>query len=146
MRCRTRRLAFDRVEQAYVGYVYGGVLLGHRAVAELGLTGIPIFNVNSNCSTGSTALYLGAQAVRSGQADCVLALGFEKMQPRFARHHVRRPRAADGQPYAGARQISEVLFPPAPWMFGAAGREHMKAYGTRPSTSPGSATRTTSTP
>lgn len=45
------------------------------------MTGIPIVNVNNNCSTGSTALYLGAQAIRGGLADCVLALGFEKMQP-----------------------------------------------------------------
>jgi acetyl-CoA acetyltransferase len=43
------------------------------------MTGIPIINVNNNCSTGSSALYLAANAVRSGQFDCSLALGFEKM-------------------------------------------------------------------
>jgi sterol carrier protein 2 len=45
------------------------------------MTGIPIVNVNNNCSTGSTALYLARQAVQSGAADCVLVLGFEQMSP-----------------------------------------------------------------
>ncbi|HEV8562456.1 MAG TPA: beta-ketoacyl synthase N-terminal-like domain-containing protein [Actinophytocola sp.] len=73
-------IRYDQVEQAYVGYVYGESTSGQRAVYELGLTGIPVVNVNNNCSTGSTALFLAAQAVRGGTADCVLALGFEKMQ------------------------------------------------------------------
>src|SRR6184192_3257794 len=72
-------IAYADVEQAYVGYVYGESTSGQRAVYELGLTGIPVVNVNNNCSTGSTALFLATQAVRGGQ-DCVLALGFEKMQ------------------------------------------------------------------
>ena len=57
---------YDQVQQAYVGYVYGESTSGQRAVYELGLTGIPVVNVNNNCSTGSTALYLAAQAVRGG--------------------------------------------------------------------------------
>lgn len=73
-------IEYRLVEQAYVGYVYGESTSGQRAVYELGLTGIPIVNVNNNCSTGSTALFLATQAVRSGQVDCALALGFEKMQ------------------------------------------------------------------
>src|SRR5688500_18314766 len=72
---------YSEVEQAFVGYVYGESTSGQRAVYELGLTGIPIVNVNNNCSTGSTALYLAAEAIRGGRADVVLALGFEKMQP-----------------------------------------------------------------
>ncbi|MDJ0113002.1 lipid-transfer protein, partial [Rhodococcus erythropolis] len=55
---------YTEVEQAYVGYVYGESTAGQRAVYELGLTGIPIVNVNNNCSTGSTALYLATQAVK----------------------------------------------------------------------------------
>jgi acetyl-CoA acetyltransferase len=74
-------IAYDQVEQAFVGYVYGESTAGQRAVYELGMTGIPVVNVNNNCSTGSTALYLAAQAIRGGLADCTLALGFEKMQP-----------------------------------------------------------------
>lgn len=43
------------------------------------MTGIPITNVNNNCSTGSTALYNASNLIRGGLADCVLALGFERM-------------------------------------------------------------------
>ena len=49
---------YDAVQQAYVGYVYGDSTAGQRALYEVGMSGIPIINVNNNCSTGSTALYL----------------------------------------------------------------------------------------
>ena len=73
-------IPYDTVEQAYAGYCYGDSTCGQRAVYGLGLTGIPVFNVNNNCSTGSTALFLARQAVKGGIADCALALGFEKME------------------------------------------------------------------
>lgn len=76
---RDAGIKFEQVEQAYVGYVYGDSASGQRAVYTMGNTGIPIFNVNNNCSTGSTALYLAHQAILGGQANCILALGFEKM-------------------------------------------------------------------
>src|SRR5689334_19555895 len=69
------------VEQAYVGYVYGDSTAGQAAVYGVGLTGIPVFNVNNNCATGSSALFLARQAVESGMVECALALGFEQMQP-----------------------------------------------------------------
>ena len=69
------------MQQAYAGYVYGDSTAGQKAIYPLGLTGIPIVNVNNNCSTGSTALFLGRHAVASGAADCVLVLGFEQMRP-----------------------------------------------------------------
>ncbi|WIV54139.1 lipid-transfer protein [Amycolatopsis nalaikhensis] len=127
---RDAGIPYDLVEQAYVGYVYGESTSGQRAVYELGLTGIPVVNVNNNCSTGSTALYLAAQAIRGGLAGCTLALGFEKMQPGSLGSTYddrEQPLANHLQALA---EISEVLFPPAPWMFGAAGREHMQRYGT----------------
>ncbi|XP_054281405.1 mothers against decapentaplegic homolog 3-like [Macrosteles quadrilineatus] len=73
-------LNIDDVQQATVGYVYGDSTCGQRALYEVGMNGIPIFNVNNNCSTGSSALYLAKQIVESGNAECVLALGFEKME------------------------------------------------------------------
>jgi acetyl-CoA acetyltransferase len=73
-------IAYRLVEQAFVGYCFGESTSGQRAVYSLGLTGIPVINVNNNCSTGSTALYLARQAIRGGLAECVLALGFEKME------------------------------------------------------------------
>ncbi|MEU8418445.1 lipid-transfer protein [Amycolatopsis japonica] len=123
-------IPFDEVRQAYVGYVYGESTSGQRAVYELGMTGIPVVNVNNNCSTGSTALYLAAEAIRGGRADCALALGFEKMQPGSLGSTYDDREQPMGKHLQALAEISEVLFPPAPWMFGAAGREHMKTYGT----------------
>ncbi len=74
-------LAYDQIQQAYVGYVYGDSTCGQRALYPVGMTGVPIINVNNNCSTGSTALFLARQAIASGALDCVLALGFEQMKP-----------------------------------------------------------------
>src|SRR5438128_8663664 len=71
---------YKEVEQATVGYVYGESTCGQRAVYQFGHTGIPVYNVNNNCSTGSTALFMARQLVEGGLADCVLALGFEKME------------------------------------------------------------------
>jgi acetyl-CoA acyltransferase len=124
-------VSYDRIQQAYVGYVYGESTSGQRAVYELGITGIPVINVNNNCSTGSTALFLARQAVKSGTVDCALALGFEKMQ-----------KGSLGSTYEDREQPMlnhlKELFPLyewqgepiAPYMFGAAGREHMDKYGT----------------
>src|SRR4029079_5941524 len=56
-------ISFDLIEEAHVGYVYGDSTCGQRAIYELGMTGIPITNVNNNCSTDSTALYLAARSI-----------------------------------------------------------------------------------
>jgi acetyl-CoA acyltransferase len=122
-------IGYDEVEQAYVGYVYGESTSGQRAVYELGMTGIPVVNVNNNCSTGSTALFLAAQAVRSGAVDCALALGFEKMQPGSLGATFTDRELPIGRHAELLAEISEVGMPPAPWMFGAAGREHMAEHG-----------------
>jgi acetyl-CoA acyltransferase len=122
-------VAFDAVEQAYAGFCYGESCSGHRAVYELGLTGIPVFNVNSNCSTGSSALFLAAQAIRGGVADCTLALGFEKMQAgSLGTTYDDREQPMQRHLLAMA-ELRELWFPPAPWMFGAAGLEHNNKYG-----------------
>lgn len=121
---------YDAVEQAYVGYVYGESTAGQRAVYELGMTGIPIVNVNNNCSTGSTALYLAAQAIRGGLADCTLALGFEKMQPGSLTTSYEDREQPLMRHLLALAEIEEFAMPAAPYMFGAAGREHMNKYGT----------------
>src|SRR5262245_25306756 len=74
------KVDFKEVASAYCGYVYGDSTCGQRAVYEVGMTGIPVFNVNNNCSTGSTALMLASQAIAGGLYECVLAVGFEQMQ------------------------------------------------------------------
>jgi acetyl-CoA acyltransferase len=125
---------YERIEQAFVGYCYGDSTSGQRAVYGLGLTGIPIVNVNNNCSTGSTALFMARQAVRGGISDCVLALGFEKMEkgsltPKF----VDRTNPIDRHVQAMVEgRGSWAESPRAPQMFGNAGREHMERYGSTP--------------
>ena len=70
-------LTYGDVRQAVVGYVYGDSTAGQRALYPIGMTGIPVYNVNNNCSTGSTALMLAVLLVRGGLAVVVLAAGFE---------------------------------------------------------------------
>src|SRR6185312_13629335 len=74
-------IEYRAIQQAYVGYVYGDSTSGQAALYGVGLSGIPIINVNNNCATGSSALFLARQAVASGSVDCALALGFEQMSP-----------------------------------------------------------------
>ena len=123
-------IAFEQVQEAYVGYVYGDSTSGQRAVYELGMTGIPITNVNNNCSTGSTALYLAARSVRAGLADCALALGFEKMQPGSLTSQWSDREQPMMRHLLALAELHEFAMPVAPYMFGAAGREHMQLYGT----------------
>jgi acetyl-CoA acetyltransferase len=127
---------YERVQQAYVGYVYGDSTCGQAAVYGVGLSGIPVFNVNNNCATGSSALYLARQAVATGAVDCALALGFEQMNPGALKG------AFDDRPSPMARfagvmddlQGTDPQAPRAAQFFGGAAREHMARYGTRADT------------
>jgi acetyl-CoA acetyltransferase len=126
-------IAYDAVEQAYVGYCYGDSTCGQRAVYGLGLTGIPVINVNNNCSTGSTALYMARQAIKGGLADCVLALGFEKMEKgSLGVKYTDRTNPIDKHAMAMFELRDPEASPAAPQMFGNAGREHMERYGSTP--------------
>ena len=71
---------YEDVEQAIAAYCYGDSTSGQEAIYGLGLSGIPIVNVNNNCSTGSSALFLAKQLIAGGIVDCALAIGFEKME------------------------------------------------------------------
>jgi len=126
-------LKYSDVEQACVGYVYGDSTCGQRALYPLGMTGIPVYNVNNNCATGSSALFLANQLVRGGISDCVLALGFEKMQ-KGSLSATFSDRENPVQRHVEAMmQVRDLEAAPiAPQMFGNAGREHMEKYGTKP--------------
>ena len=127
-------IGYEAVEQLPVGYCYQASTAGQRAAYELGLTGIPVYNVNNNCATGSTALLMARQFVESGLNDCVLALGFEKM----------KRGALGGGADSGDFSTSPVarhygvmaaahgfeMTPPTAQIFGNAAREHMERYGT----------------
>jgi sterol carrier protein 2 len=122
---------YDEIQQAFVGYVYGDSTCGQRAVYQLGLTGIPVFNVNNNCSTGSTALLLAYQAIGSGVSDCVLALGFEKMEKgSLGTKYGDRTNPLDKHVMVMMDMQGFAPSPPAAQMFGGAGREHIQKYGT----------------
>ncbi len=130
-------LDFKHIQQAFAGYVYGDSTCGQAAMYEVGMSGIPVFNVNNNCATGSSALFLARQAVESGAVDCALAFGFEFMQPGpLLGKWTDRPRATTHMTQGVIDELtadaSEV--PPALIMFGGAGREHMQKYGTKMST------------
>jgi len=125
-------IPYGDVQQAVVGYVYGESTSGERAVYGLGLTGIPIYNVNNNCSTGSTALFLGKQLIEGGIADCVLAVGFEKMEKgSLGAKYMDRVNPMDKHMLLMMELREFAPAPPAPQMFGNAGREHMEKYGSK---------------
>ncbi|MEE8507753.1 MAG: lipid-transfer protein [Myxococcota bacterium] len=122
---------FSEIEQACVGYCYGDSTCGERAVYTLGLTGIPIYNVNNNCATGSTALFMAKQFIEGGIADCVLALGFEKMEKgSLGIKYTDRTNPMDKHAQAMIEKRGFAKAPPAAQFFGNAGREHMEKYGT----------------
>jgi len=125
---------YDRVGQAAVGHCHQPSTAAQRAVYQLGLTGIPVYNVNNNCATGSSALMLARQLVAFGVEDCVLALGFEKMKKGalgagagggdFAASPVARHYGV----MAARHGFKDT--PPTAQIFGNAAREHMERYGT----------------
>lgn len=125
-------IGFTEVQQAYAGYVYGDSTCGQRVVYSVGQTGIPVFNVNNNCSTGSTALMLARQAIAGGIAECVLAVGFEKME-KGALGAKWDDRANPLEHHAGVMQDVQgfTAAPPAAQMFGGAGREYRWKHGTK---------------
>jgi acetyl-CoA acetyltransferase len=122
------------VQQANASYVYGDSACGQKALYELGFPGIPIFNVNNNCSSGSSAIFLARQAIESGAADCVLAFGFEAMQAGALKGHWddRTPAAIDV--FNALQQIRPQLASGAPalMLFGSAGFEYLETYGADP--------------
>jgi|TARA_B110000305_G_scaffold34182_1_gene33747 acetyl-CoA acetyltransferase len=129
-------ISFDQIGQAYVGYVYGDSTCGQAALYHLGTSGVPIVNVNNNCSTGSSALFLARQAVESGMVDCALALGFEQMNPgALGSVFTDRPSPMK-QFYKQRKAMQETAKdkPDAAQYFGGAGLEYSERYGTKPET------------
>jgi acetyl-CoA acetyltransferase len=119
---------FEDIEQAFCGYVNGMSTLGQQCVYNVGMSGIPVFNVNNNCATGSTALLMAYNAIRFGQSECVLALGFEKMQKGPLENQLQ------GLEQVRAETEKTKSAPIAARMFGNGGRDHMEKYGTKKET------------
>ncbi|MBW1812312.1 MAG: lipid-transfer protein [Deltaproteobacteria bacterium] len=124
---------YKEVQQAYVGYVFGDTCAGERVIYELGTTGIPVFNVHNACSTGSNALFLARQAIAAGLIECAMAVGFEQMTPgALGATFPDRPSPLE-KFFVKLNEIQELnsTSPPTAQLFGAAGIEHQKKYGTK---------------
>lgn len=122
---------YGLVQQAYVGWVYGDSTSGQAAMYDVGLSGIPIVNVNNNCATGSSALFLARQAVESGAVECALALGFEQMT-NGALAMAFADRTSPFVRFDAAMEplVDRTEAPFAAQMFGGAGKDHMERFGT----------------
>lgn len=127
---------YSAIQQAFAGYVYGNSTCGQRALYRVGMTGIPVINVNNNCASGSTALWLANQAIASGAAECVLVVGFEQMKP-GALTGTWLDRATPLDRFVDAMDAIEGGPSDTPVVmrfFGAAGAEYIERYGARPET------------
>ncbi|VFA96833.1 lipid-transfer protein [Nocardia cyriacigeorgica] len=124
---------YTAIQQAYAGYVYGDSTSGQAALYRVGVTGIPVVNVNNNCSTGSSALFLARQAIEYGVADVVLAVGFEQMQRgALTMSYTDRPSPFDSFGAVVDRLQGGSDAPFAAQYFGGAGREYADKYGMDP--------------
>ncbi len=130
------RIAYSDVQQAYAGYLYAESCAGQCVIYGVGMTGIPVFNVNNACASGSSAIFLARQAIAAGVADCVLAVGFEQMVP-GALGLIYPDRTPPAERFFKAlHKIQPVDLDnvPTAQLFGSAAREHMAKYGTKPET------------
>jgi acetyl-CoA acetyltransferase len=122
-------LDLSYVEQAFAGYCYGATTCGQRALYEVGMPGVPVFNVRNACATGSSALMLARQAVASGAARCTLAFGFEEMRPGALVNDDFRVSPVDHI----IKRFNELGYPveeamAAPGFFASAGAEYLERY------------------
>lgn len=129
-------VSYSEIDHAYVGWVYGDSTSGQRALYKLGLTGIPVFNVNNNCATGSSALFLARQAIEFGVVECALALGFEQMSPgALGTVFQDRPNPLEAfLNIADAMAEGAAQAPMALRLFGGAGYEYQQRFGARTET------------
>lgn len=123
---------YDDVEQGIACYCYGDSTCGQRVFYQFGLTGIPVYNVNNNCSTGSTGLFMARNMISHGAADCIMVIGFEKMNPGSLTSHWNdriNPTGTFAEMTVETRGVTNSPF--AAQQFGNAGREYMEKYGAK---------------
>nr|POE90691.1 non-specific lipid-transfer protein [Quercus suber] len=123
---------YDDIDIGVACYCYGDSTCGQRVFYQFGMTQIPIYNVNNNCSTGSTGLHLGRTMIGGGMADAVMVVGFEKMFPgslqTFFQDRVN-PGDRTAEMMKATRGITNA--PGAAQLFGNAGREYKEKYGAK---------------
>ncbi|KAI9735367.1 MAG: hypothetical protein M1818_006562 [Claussenomyces sp. TS43310] len=125
---------YDDVDQGVACYCYGDSTCGQRVFYQFGLTGIPVYNVNNNCSTGSTGLHLARTAISYGAADCILVIGFEKMSPGSLQQIWKDRAHPTGTSTTMMRDTRgfNTIEPRAAQLFGNAGVEYMEKFGAKP--------------
>lgn len=123
---------YSEVQQAFGAYIYGDSTCAQHALYDVGMTGIPVINVNNNCSSGSSALFLARQAVQSGAVECALAFGFEEMQPGALNSQwTDRESPFDAFNAHLDKMGNYPQGPVALRAFGAAGAYYMEKYGAK---------------
>jgi sterol carrier protein 2 len=122
---------YGDIDEVFAGYIYGDTCCGQRIAYDVGLTGVRVINVNNACASGSTAIYLARQAILSGEADCVLAMGFEQMTPgELGSAYNDRPHPFEMflNPMKEIQGFTDDVL--TAQLFGGAAREHRERYGT----------------
>lgn len=128
-------ISYKDVQQAFAGYVYGDSTCGQRVAYSVGMTGIPVFNLNNYCASGSSALFLARQAVEAGIVECALAFGFEEMKPGALASAFADRTSPVGWIYDRQKELAPELPQDAPRAikaFGSAGYEYIRRHGANP--------------
>jgi acetyl-CoA acetyltransferase len=111
-----------QIEAAFIGHVRQpgqGAMLGQRIMREVGVTGIPVLNVENICSSGSSAVWTASGLIASGQFDLAVVIGVEQLS--ILGKGVLPPRQEDLEGLQGAT---------LPSYFAMVARRHMFEYGT----------------
>ncbi|MCL1598837.1 MAG: thiolase family protein [Actinomycetia bacterium] len=106
------------VESAYVGHVFQGMVTGQRILAQVGLAGLPLSNVENACSSGATAIREASLAIRAGENDVVVAIGTEHLTSKFS--GALTPDPSDPEAAVGATM---------PGVYAMRARRYMEDYG-----------------
>lgn len=110
------------IQALYSGNLYATSGSGQRVLQQMGQTGIPVVNVANACATGSTALREAFFAVASGAYDMVMAVGSEQM----GKQGLLGSRGDPATSLEG--RVGSYMMPA---VFGMAGMEHAREYGTQ---------------
>jgi acetyl-CoA acetyltransferase len=73
------QMSLDDIQAIYCANVFGGMILGQVIVRDLGLKGIPVYNVENACASGATAVHLARHALLAQEYDNVLVFGIEQL-------------------------------------------------------------------
>ncbi|GAD91609.1 nonspecific lipid-transfer protein, putative [Paecilomyces variotii No. 5] len=127
------QITYDDVQHGVACFAFGDSTSGQRIFYQLGMTGIPIVNTSNACATGSMGLYMARTLVKSGNADCVLAIGFEKMNPGSLKSPWDDRPSSTGRFAAKMAELVGIdkKAPINAQYFGNAGREYMQKYGAK---------------